>query len=138
MARKQSVPSVESDQADLVHAQWARELPDVSLEGARILARAGRITRVEVSVDGGATWLDAALTGEKNAKCLVRFRLPWEWTGHPAVLQSRATDEKGRVQPTRQEWVARYAPANIFHHNAIVSWAVSSDSSRPITASAIA
>ncbi|HEX6007500.1 MAG TPA: sulfite dehydrogenase [Burkholderiales bacterium] len=87
---------------------------------------AGRITRVEVSVDGGATWLDAALTGEKNAKCLVRFRLPWEWTGHPAVLQSRATDEKGRVQPTRQEWVARYAPANIFHHNAIVSWAVSS------------
>jgi DNA-binding MarR family transcriptional regulator len=45
MARKQSAPSPESDQADLVHAQWARELPDVSLEGARILARAGRITR---------------------------------------------------------------------------------------------
>jgi DNA-binding MarR family transcriptional regulator len=33
------------DHADGVHEQWARELPDVSLEGARILARAGRITR---------------------------------------------------------------------------------------------
>jgi sulfane dehydrogenase subunit SoxC len=90
---------------------------------------AGRISRVEVSVDGGATWLDAALTGENKSKCLVRFRLPWEWTGQPAVLQSRATDEKGRGQPTRKELVARYAPANIFHHNAIVSWAVSSDGS---------
>lgn len=90
---------------------------------------AGRITRVEVSVDGGTTWLDAALTGEKNSKCLVRFRLPWEWAGRPAVLQSRATDEKGQVQPTRTEWVKRYAPANIFHHNAIVSWAVGSDGS---------
>jgi sulfane dehydrogenase subunit SoxC len=88
---------------------------------------AGRVTRVEVSVDGGTTWLDAALTGEKNSKCLVRFRLPWEWKGHPAVLQSRATDEKGHVQPTRTEWVTRYAPSNIFHYNAIVSWAVSGD-----------
>ncbi len=90
---------------------------------------AGRISRVEVSVDGGATWVDAALTGQNNTKCLVRFRLPWEWTGNPAVLQSRATDEKGRVQPTRAELVARYAPANIFHHNAIVSWAVSGNGS---------
>ena len=90
---------------------------------------AGRISRVEVSVDGGSTWLDAALTGEKNTKCLVRFRLPWQWDGHPAVLQSRATDEKGRMQPARTELSARYAPVNIFHHNAIVSWAVSRDGS---------
>ena len=66
---------------------------------------AGRIRRVEVSTDGGATWVDAALTGEERAKCLVRFRLPWEWTGQAAVLQSRATDEKGRVQPARKAWL---------------------------------
>ena len=90
---------------------------------------AGRIRRVEVSADGGATWVDAALTGEERAKCLVRFRLPWEWTGHAAVLQSRATDEKGRVQPPRKEWIAQFAPDIKFHNNSIVSWAVGADGS---------
>ena len=90
---------------------------------------AGRIRRVEVSTDGGANWVDAALTGAERAKCLVRFRLPWEWRGQAAVLQSRATDEKGRVQPQRKELIARYAPDNRFHNNSIVSWAVSSDGS---------
>jgi len=88
---------------------------------------AGRIRRVEVSADAGATWVDAALTGEERAKCLVRFRLPWEWTGQAAVLQSRATDEKGQVQPPRREFVARFAPDNRFHNNSIVSWAVGAD-----------
>jgi len=90
---------------------------------------AGRIRRVEVSTDGGANWADAALTGQERAKCLVRFRLPWEWTGQAAVLQSRATDEKGRVQPLRKEFIAQYAPDNRFHNNSIVSWAVGADGS---------
>ena len=88
---------------------------------------AGRIRRVEVSTDGGATWADAALTGEERSKCLVRFRLPWEWTGQEALLQSRATDEKGQVQPTRGAWLAQYSPAMIYHNNSIVSWAVGAD-----------
>jgi sulfane dehydrogenase subunit SoxC len=90
---------------------------------------AGRIRRVEVSADGGATWVDAALTGEERAKCLVRFRLPWEWTGQAAVLQSRATDEKGQVQPVRKAWLAQYSPAMVYHNNSIVSWAVGADGS---------
>jgi len=90
---------------------------------------AGRIRRVEVSTDGGATWVDAALTGEERAKCLVRFRLPWEWTGQAAVLLSRATDEKGRVQPPRKEWIAQFAADIRFHNNSIVSWAVGADGS---------
>jgi sulfane dehydrogenase subunit SoxC len=88
---------------------------------------AGRIRQVEVSTDGGATWTAAALVGEERPKSLVRFRLPWEWTGKSAVLQSRATDEKGRVQPLRAEWVARFAPDIRFHNNSIVSWAVGAD-----------
>src|SRR5260370_41125670 len=47
---------------------------------------AGRIRRVEVSADGGATWTEAALTGQERPKALVRFRLPGEWTGKEAVL----------------------------------------------------
>jgi sulfane dehydrogenase subunit SoxC len=88
---------------------------------------AGRIRQVEVSTDGGASWTAATLLGEERPKSFVRFRLPWEWTGKPAVLQSRATDEKGRVQPKRADFLARYAPDNRFHNNSIVSWAVGAD-----------
>jgi len=90
---------------------------------------AGRIRRVEVSTDGGQTWAEAALTGAERAKALVRFRHPWQWQGAAAVLQSRATDEKGNVQPARREWQARFAPDIRFHNNSIVSWAVGTDGS---------
>ena len=88
---------------------------------------AGRIRQVEVSTDGGATWAAASLQGEERPKSFVRFRLPWEWTGKSALLQSRATDEKGRVQPTRKDWSARYAPDMRYHNNAMASWAVAAD-----------
>ncbi len=90
---------------------------------------AGRIRRVEVSADGGVTWADATLTGEERPKALVRFRFPWEWTGKEAVLQSRATDEKGQVQPARTAWLAQYSPGNTYHNNSIVSWSVGADGS---------
>src|SRR5699024_8185184 len=65
----------------------------------------GKITKVEVSVDGGATWEDAELQGPVLPVALTRFRLPWEWDGQPARLQSRATDETGYVQPTIQQLI---------------------------------
>ena len=60
-------------------------------------------------------------------KALTRFRLPWQWDGRPAVLLSRATDEKGKVQPTRSAWVAQYAPGQPYHFNGIQSWSVEAD-----------
>jgi sulfane dehydrogenase subunit SoxC len=89
----------------------------------------GRIARVEVSTDGGATWKDARLQGERLTKSVARFRLPWEWNGQPAMLQSRATDEKGNVQPSRKAWNALYSPGNRYHHNAIQTWSVKADGS---------
>lgn len=88
---------------------------------------AGRITRVEVSADGGVTWQDALLQGPIHPKSATRFRLPWEWNGQEALLQSRARDEKGNVQPSRAQWNAIYSPANRYHHNAIQTWRVQSD-----------
>jgi sulfane dehydrogenase subunit SoxC len=90
---------------------------------------AGRIRRVEVSADGGSTWTDAALTGQERPKSFVRFRLPWEWKGGEAMLQSRATDEKGQVQPARREWLSHYSPGNTYHNNSIVTWSVGADGS---------
>jgi sulfane dehydrogenase subunit SoxC len=61
------------------------------------------------------------------SKALTRFRLPWQWNGQPAVLMSRATDEKGEVQPTRAAWVSQYAPIQFYHFNGIQGWSIEAD-----------
>jgi sulfane dehydrogenase subunit SoxC len=86
---------------------------------------AGRIRRVEVSADGGRSWADAALSDPVLPKALTRFRLPWRWDGGPAVLQSRAIDETGAVQPTRAALLADRGAQYRYHYHAIQSWAVS-------------
>ena len=84
----------------------------------------GRIAKVEVSADGGASWALAALQEPVLPKAITRFRSPWRWDGGPATLQSRATDETGYVQPSRSKLIAdRGARAN-YHFNGIASWGV--------------
>jgi sulfane dehydrogenase subunit SoxC len=84
----------------------------------------GRVTKVEISADGGRSWAEAALTPPVLSKALTRFRLPWRWDGQPVTLLSRATDEKGGVQPTRAAWLAQYAPGQTYHYNAMQVWSV--------------
>jgi sulfane dehydrogenase subunit SoxC len=88
---------------------------------------AGKISKVEVTADGGKTWALAALGGPVLPKALTRFRIAWQWSGQPAVLASRATDETGETQPTREAWLAQYAPRQGYHFNGIQSWGVESD-----------
>lgn len=85
----------------------------------------GGISGVEVSADGGKSWADAILQSAPATLALTRFRIPWRWTGQEAVLQSRATDDKGNVQPTRSSAIERYSPAGFYHYNGIQSWQVS-------------
>lgn len=84
----------------------------------------GKVSKVEVSVDGGWRWTEAKLQGPVQAKSLTRFSLPWEWTGKETSLLSRATDEFGRTQPTRSEWKKRYADFSIGHYNAVQAWRI--------------
>jgi len=84
----------------------------------------GRIRRVEVSADGGQSWTEAALTGPVLPMALTRFRLPRRWDGGPAVLQSRAIDETGAVQPTREAMLGERGVNYRYHYHAIQSWAV--------------
>jgi len=60
----------------------------------------GRIDRVEVSVDGGATWADAHIEEPRERWLWVRWSYLWE-VERPGAhrILARATDEKGRVQP---------------------------------------
>ena len=84
----------------------------------------GRITRVEISTDGGTTWHDAELLGTAFPKSTVRFQYMWEWAGRASVLLSRATDDAGFVQPTRTALVAERGLGTDYHFNQIVGWKV--------------
>src|SRR3989442_12875542 len=72
----------------------------------------GRISKVMVSADGGKSWGQAALQAPVLPKAFTRFRMPWKWDGQPVVLQSRAWDESGAVQPLRAEFVAASGQAS--------------------------
>ncbi|WP_409187829.1 sulfite dehydrogenase [Bradyrhizobium sp. RDM4] len=87
----------------------------------------GKISRVEVSVDDGKTWQQASLQEPVLTRALTRFRLPWRWDGKPAVIQSRAIDETGYVQPTLAELLAVRGENYFYHNNAIWPWRVASD-----------
>jgi sulfane dehydrogenase subunit SoxC len=84
----------------------------------------GRITRVEVSLDGGRSWRPARLESPVLPKCLTRFSLDWVWDGRDTVLQSRATDDSGHVQPTIAQLRQARGSRSIYHNNAIQSWKV--------------
>ena len=69
-----------------------------------------------------------------SSKAFTRFRVPWRWDGGPVVLQSRAWDEGGNVQPTRAEFIARRGQTRVpvtnpqaftsQHYNGPTSWRI--------------
>ena len=84
----------------------------------------GKIRRVDVSTDGGRNWRTARLETPLLSKCLSRFNFDWRWDGAPAILQSRAIDESGYVQPKINQLRAVRGSKSIYHNNAIQSWQV--------------
>ena len=85
----------------------------------------GKIKRVDVSFDGGRNWQSARLEGPIQMKSLTRFNFGWTWNGAPAILQSRAIDETGYVQPKINQLRAVRGTRSIYHNNAIQSWKIS-------------
>ena len=82
----------------------------------------GKIKRVDVSVDGGRNWRTAKLESPILTKCLTRFNIGFNWDGGPTILQSRAIDETGYVQPKVSQLRAVRGTRSIYHNNAIQSW----------------
>ena len=87
----------------------------------------GRIERVEITTDGGRTWVRAALQEPRLPIALTRFRLPWRFDGQDTRIASRAVDETGYVQPTRDALIAARGTNSIYHYNGIKFWHVRSD-----------
>ena len=84
----------------------------------------GKVKSVEISLDEGKSWQQAELQEPVLTRALTRFRLPWHWDGTPAVIQSRAIDETGYVQPTLAELVAVRGLNSFYHNNAIWPWRI--------------
>ena len=84
----------------------------------------GRVRRVEVSTDGGASWVEARLQDPVLPLAHTRFRLDWRWDGSPATLVSRCIDETGDRQPTRDALIAVRGTRSSYHNNALQGWRV--------------
>ena len=82
----------------------------------------GRITRVDVSTDGGITWQTARLGRQGDAKALTRFYLDTNWDGSEMLLQARAMDDTGYVQPTKAQLRAVRGENSVYHNNCIQTW----------------
>jgi sulfane dehydrogenase subunit SoxC len=82
------------------------------------------VRRVDVTVDGGRNWKVARLQAPVMDKCLTRFTLDWVWDGRPALVQSRARDSTGYVQPSYRQLRAVRGSRSIYHNNAIQTWLV--------------
>lgn len=82
----------------------------------------GSITRVDVTVDGGKTWKTARLAPHSHNMALHRFYLDHVWDGSEMLIQSRAIDSTGYVQPTKTELREVRGVNSVYHNNCIQTW----------------
>jgi sulfane dehydrogenase subunit SoxC len=87
----------------------------------------GRIQRVDISTNGGKTWVEAELLSPLTPKVHTRFQYMWQWDGNENMLMSRAVDDTGYVQPTMQQLEAVRGPGTDYHFNSIRAWRVARD-----------
>src|SRR5262249_42722906 len=84
----------------------------------------GRITSVEITVDGGATWKRAELQTPVLPRAHTRFNWSWNWDGTEALIASRCTDDTGYTQPPIPELVKVRGFNSNYHNNGIQVWKV--------------
>lgn len=84
----------------------------------------GKIRRVDVTTDGGRNWRTARIDGPVWDKSVSRFYHEFDWDGREMLIQSRAIDETGYVQPTKAELRRVRGMNSIYHNNGIQTWHV--------------
>ena len=113
-----SVITNPSPQAPITHGPGPTVLTGVAWSGR------GTIPRVDVTIDGGITWHQARMSGPSLDKSMHRFYYEFDWDGRPLLLQSRAHDSTGYVQPTKEQLRVVRGFNSIYHNNGIQTWAV--------------
>ena len=111
-----SVVTSPSPQSPIAHGAGPLVITGLAWSGR------GAITRVDVSTDGGKNWQQARLAKEGETKALSRFYLEIDWDGSEMLLQSRAHDETGYVQPTKAQLREVRGENSIYHNNCIQTW----------------
>jgi sulfane dehydrogenase subunit SoxC len=89
----------------ITYPSGGQQLPGTGFYEVRGLAWSGggAVSRVEVSTDGGRSWMDADIRGTPQRMAHTAFSFNWTWDGREAVLMSRCTDDLGQVQPSRDQ-----------------------------------
>jgi DMSO/TMAO reductase YedYZ molybdopterin-dependent catalytic subunit len=79
------------------------------------------VTRVEVTLDGGATWIEAAMTPPRNRYDWVRWQISLTLPGDGYYeIFARASDSQGRAQPFRAaNWNPNGYGCNVMHRVAV-------------------
>lgn len=113
-----SVITTPSPQMPITHGAGPMVISGLAWSGR------GAITRVDVSTDGGVNWQTARLAGTPAKMALTRFYLDHVWDGQPMMLQSRAMDETGYVQPTKDALREIRGANSVYHNNGIQTWYV--------------
>lgn len=113
-----SVITSPSPQAPIPHGPGRTVLTGVAWSGR------GTIPRVDVTLDGGKNWHQARMSGPSLDKSMHRFYYEFDWDGGPLLLQSRAHDSTGYVQPTKEALREIRGVNSIYHNNGIQTWAV--------------
>lgn len=113
-----SVITSPSPQAPIRHGKGFTIVSGLAWSGA------GKVKRVDVSLDGGRNWWPARLDGPVLDKALTRFYYEFDWNGEPLLLQSRVQDETGYVQPSKGELRKIRGVNSIYHNNGIQTWHV--------------
>ena len=113
-----SVITNPSPQAPITHGPGPTVLTGVAWSGR------GTIPRVDVTIDGGITWHQARMSGPSLDKSMHRFYYEFDWDGRPLLMQSRAHDSTGYVQPTKDQLRVVRGFNSIYHNNGIQTWAV--------------
>ena len=116
-----SVITSPSPQAPLTHGPGPTVLTGIAWSGR------GTIPRVDVTLDGGINWREARMDGPSLDKSMHRFYLDFVWDGKPLLLQSRAHDSSGYVQPTKEALRKVRGVNSIYHNNGIQTWYVSEE-----------
>jgi sulfane dehydrogenase subunit SoxC len=71
--------------------------------------------------------VDADLQAPRLPIAFTPFRLPWRFEGRDAVIASRATDESGYVQPSREALIEARGTNSGYHYNGVTLWKVQAD-----------
>lgn len=116
-----SVITTPSPQAPVTHGTGPMILSGLAWSGR------GSIPRVDVTLDGGINWHRARMSGPELDKSLRRFYYDFNWDGAPLLLQSRAHDSTGYVQPTKDALRAIRGVNSNYHNNGIQTWSVKAD-----------